>query len=176
MPATPHSYLTIDGITGSDSGTGVSSTAGSIEVLEFSFSVSHVGSQPPGQPRSVEAVTRTPLTVKKKVDKRSPKLFKACCRAAIFSEAELVVYATNPDNPYAKYKMKGVHVSGFSTASSDHIPEETLQLTFDQMKVTFDNAGIGTEQEGNTATGSVDETWNWIMEVPGFTWMPTGNI
>lgn len=174
--ATPNSYLELDGITGSGAGSGATNSAGSIEVLEFEFSVSHVGSQPPGQPRSVEAVIRSPLSIKKKVDSRSPKLFKACCRAEIFSEAKLKVFATNPTLPYVTYEMRGVHISQFSTSSSDHIPEETIQLTFDQMKVTFDKSGIGTAQEGNTSTGTVDETWNWIMEIPGFTWMPTGNI
>lgn len=157
-------------------GTTAANHPGAIEVLKFSFSVDHVGSQPPGQPRSVEGVTRTPLTIDRAVDSRSPKLFSYCCRATIIETAKLLVFGPRTDVPYLTYEMKGVHISKYAPSSDGNLPTETLDLTFDQMKVKFDNAGIGEAVHGNGRGGNVTYTWNWVMEVPGFTWMPTGNI
>lgn len=147
-------------------GTGVAARPGAIEVLDFSFGVEQVGSEPSGRPRSVEAVNRSAFEFKKTVDARSPKLFRFCCEGTFIRQAECQIYG--PTNvPYLIYHMRHVHVASYSAKGGSELGTETIKLTYGEMAVKFNNAGIGTENQGNSKTGTVQTKWSWVLEVPG---------
>ena len=94
----------------------------------------------------------------------------------MISEAKLKIFGPRHDKPYLTYKMKGVRVSTYEPSGGEKLAVEKIGLRFDQMSVKFDNAGIGTARNGNGRAGTVEYTWNWTMDVPGFSLMPTGYV
>ncbi len=148
-------------------GTNAANRKGAIEVLDFGFSVEQIGTEPSGRPRSIEAVTRSRFTFEKAVDSRSPKLFKYCCEGTLIWQAECQVFGPVGNKPYLVYHMGHVHVSKYNPSGGSKLPTETIELTFGEMAVKFDNAGIGGSKHGNTRTGSVTTKWSWILDVQG---------
>lgn len=140
---------------------------GAIEVLEFGFKIEQIGSEQSGRPRSVESVERSRFTFKKAVDARSPKLFKWCCDGTLIWQAECQVFGPVPNTPYLTYYMGHVHISSYEPSGSDDVPTETIELTFGEMGVKFNNAGIGGATHGNSRSGSVQTKWSWIFDVEG---------
>lgn len=158
-------------------GTGAKNLPGGIEVLSFGFSIEQIGSEDEaGRPRNVEKIARSDLEITKAADSRSPKLFIMCCRNEMISNAKLKIFGPRYDRPYLTYEMQGVHISKYAPSGGGDLTTETIGLRFNQMRVKFDNAGIGTSRNGNGRAGTVTEEWNWIMEVAGFTPVPTGTV
>ena len=154
-------------------GTNIARRQGAIEVLDFTFSIDQIGSEPSGRPRSIEAVTRSNFVFTKSVDSRSPKLFRYCCEGTYIAKAECQIYGP-ADEPYLTYHMAHVHVGSYSPSGGSSLPMETIGLTFGEMAVKFNNAGIGEERHGNTRTGTVVTKWSWVIDVPGLD--PTGML
>lgn len=127
---------------------------GSIEVLDYSFSIKQVGSEEGGRPRSVERVEHSQVRIKKFVDNRSPLLFEYCVKGEYISEAELLIFGTNPSEPYLKYTMSYVHVASYEPSGGSDLPVESIGLTYGQMKVQW--------LDGDNIT----RAWSWVMEVP----------
>ena len=148
-------------------GTTAKNLPGAIEVLEFGFKVEQVGSEQSGRPRSIEAVKRSRFTFKKAVDSRSPKLFKWCCDGTLIWQAQCQVFGPVKGTPYVTYHMGHVHISSYSPSGGGSLPTETIELTFGEMAVKFNNAGIGEAKHGNSRTGSVKTKWSWIFDVEG---------
>jgi type VI protein secretion system component Hcp len=148
-------------------GTNAANRAGAIEVLNFTFKIEQIGSEQSGRPRSVEAVARSRFVFEKAVDSRSPKLFKYCCEGELIWQAECQIFGPNPGVPYLVYHMGHVHVSGYEPSGGTSLPTEKIELTFGEMAVKFNNAGIGADVHGNTRTGSVLTKWSWLLDVQG---------
>jgi len=147
-------------------GTNAANRPGSIEVLDFSFSVEQIGSEPSGRPRSIESIARSKFVFKKAVDSRSPKLFRYCCEGTYIAKAECQIYGPT-NTPYLTYHMAHVHIASYAPSGGEELPTETIGLTFGEMAVKFDNSGIGEGKHGNTRTGSVVTKWSWIFDIPG---------
>lgn len=141
---------------------------GAIEVLSYNFTVNQKGSEPGGRPRSVEEVVRSEVRIKKMADSRSPKLFRYCCEGAYIASVEIQVYGPVLDKPYLTFHLSYVHISSFEPAGGgpDGFPIEMIGLTYGQMAIKFDNAGMGSKQQGNARSGSVENEWSWVMEMP----------
>lgn len=139
--------------------------AGAIEVLDFSFKIEQVGSEPPGRPRSVERIERSEFEFTKAADSRSPKLFRYCCEGTYIGIAELQIFGPT-SVPYICYRMSYVHVSSFSPSGGSELATERIGLKFGEMGVKFNNAGIGLPAQGNSRSGSVTAKWSWVMEIP----------
>lgn len=158
-------------------GTNSENVPGAIEVLSFSFSIDQVVSEDAdGRQGIVERIQRGDVEIEKAADSRSPKLFIYCCKAVMFEKAELKIFGPRVDKPYLIYEMKGVRISKYAASGGSSLATEKIGLRFGQMKVKFDNAGIGTARNGNSRVGKVEYTWNWTMEVPGFSPLPPGTI
>ena len=151
----------------SDYGSNAANRAGAIEVLDFSFKIEQIGSEEGGRPRSVETVVRSRFVFEKAVDARSPKLFKYCCEGELIWQAECQIFGPNPNVPYMVYHMGHVHVSSFEPSGGSSLATEKIELTFGEMAVKFDNAGIGAVKHGNSRTGSVTAKWSWVFDVRG---------
>lgn len=161
----------------SDYGTNAKNAAGAIEVLDFSFGITQVVSEDEdGRQGVVERIERGDVEIEKAVDARSPKLFIFCCKAVMLSEAKLKIFGPRLDKPYLTYSMKGVRISKYEASGGSELATEKIGLRFSQMKVKFDNAGIGSARNGNGRTGTVEYTWNWTMDVPGATPVVPGFI
>ena len=175
--ATSNVYLEIYETLGSSDPLGTSGTensSGSIEVLDFSFTIEQkYSSEEDGRAGFVERVDKTPLTITKAADKISPKLFGFCCKGNMLYKIELKIFGPRPDKPYLVYTMQNVRICKYEPSGGEDLTTEKIEFNFGQMNVKFDNAGIGTARNGNSSYGGLDYTWNWIMHVPGFTPMPT---
>jgi hypothetical protein len=69
--------------------------------------------------------------------------------------------------------MHNVRISRYAPSGGEDLATEEIDIFFGQMGVIFDKAGIGTARTGNTSSGAVEYTWNWVLQVPGFVPMPT---
>jgi type VI protein secretion system component Hcp len=148
-------------------GTNAANRMGAIEVLSFGFKIEQVGSEPSGRPRSIESVARSRFTFEKAVDSRSPKLFKYCCEGELIWQAECQIFGPNPGIPHTVFHMGHVHVSSYEPSGGTALATEKIELTFGEMAVKFNNAGIGDAIHGNSRTGSVMTKWSWILDVQG---------
>ena len=147
-------------------GTGSVSHPGAVEVLSYSFAINQIGSEEPGRPRSVEKVARSPLTIVKAADSRTPRLFRYCVRGEFITKARLQVFGPDPTKPYLTYTFSYVHVSSFEPSGGAELSTETIGLSYGQMEVEFDNQGLGTSIQGNSKTGKNWSKWSWVMEMP----------
>lgn len=155
-----------DRTSGTAYGTNAFNLPGSIEVLEFNFNLTQVGSEPPGRPRSIERVDRSEVSVVKAVDSRSPILFRYCCEGTFIGAAEIQCYGPVPTAPYLVYRLQHVHIGTYSPSGGDGVPTETIGLRFGEMGVLWDDTGIGIEQHGNTKQGRIGHNWSWVAEWP----------
>jgi type VI protein secretion system component Hcp len=124
---------------------------GSIEVLEYKFSINQVGSEDPGRPRSVESIQRSQFRFKKFVDNRSPILFFYCVTGKWITKAELMVFGTDRVSPYLTYTMSDVHVSSYEPSGGGDLPTEWISLMYGRMCVDVDK---------------VKRAWSWVFESP----------
>ena len=175
--ATSNVYLTIKETLGADNSLGasgvVNATSG-IEVLEFSFAIEQqMSSEEDGRAGFVERVDKTALSIKKAADYSSPKLFQFCCKGSQLYLARLHVFGPRTDREYLVYEMQNVRISKYAPSGGEDLVTEEIEITFGQLSVKFDRAGIGTARNGNGQYGSVEYAWNWVLHVPGFTPMPT---
>lgn len=158
-------------------GTTSGNAAGAIEVLNFTFKIEQiVSADEDGRRGVVERIQRGEMEITKACDSRSPKLFILCCKAVMISDAKLKLFGPRSDKPYMEFKMQGVRIASYEPTGGAEFATEKIALRFDQMKVKYDNAGIGTSRNGNSRAGTVEYTWNWTMDVPGFSIMPPGLI
>jgi len=148
-------------------GTNAANRKGAIEILNFSFRIEQEGTEASGRPRSIEHVKRSTFAFEKAVDARSPKLFKYCCEGELIWQAECQIFGPNPGIPYLVYHMGHVHVSSYEPSGGTSLATEKIELTFGEMAVKFNNAGIGLPMHGNTRTGSVTTKWSWLLDVQG---------
>ncbi|HBN77337.1 MULTISPECIES: type VI secretion system tube protein Hcp [Rubinisphaera] len=169
--ATSNVYLILseklfDETTDGKYGTTAINRPGAIEVLNFGFSINQVGSEDPGRPRSVEKIDRTDVKITKAVDSRSPLLFKYCCQGSFIGAAEIQCFGPDPSTPYLVYRMQFVHISSYTPSGGGDVPTEEIGLRFGEMGVRWNDAGIGSERQGNSKTGTLHSNWSWVMEWP----------
>ena len=148
-------------------GTNAANRKGAIEVLDFSFKIEQIGSEQSGRPRSIEAVTRSRFAFEKAIDARSPKLFKYCCEGTLIWQAECQIFGPNPGVPHTVFHMGHVHVSSYEPSGGSKLATEKIELTFAEMAVKFNNAGVGLPIHGNSRSGSVTTKWSWLLDVQG---------
>jgi type VI protein secretion system component Hcp len=139
------------GDAGDTFGSTVAGKTGSIEVLDYGFSIEQVGTEEGGRPRSVERIKRSTVTITRWVDNRSPLLFEYCVKGEYIATAELQIFGRDRDTPYLKYIMSFVHIGKYSASGGSDLPKETIELIYGQMRITFE---------------SVTRAWSWVVEAP----------
>lgn len=156
---------------GADYGVTVSNAKGAIEVLDFEFKIEQIGSEEGGRPRSVESIERGELRFKKAVDSRTPLLFYFCCCGEFISEAALQFYGPSGCPPFLTYTLGYVHVASYEPSGSvNNVPTEWIGLRYGQMKVSWDQTGMGNSTyQGNSRTGTTTKEWSWVLDAP--VWM-----
>jgi len=111
---------------------------GTIEVLSWSWGVSQTSTGGGGGAGVVGRATGH-VTLIKRIDKATPLLFKRCVDGTPIPLA--TVYLTRQDGQtYLKYELKNVMVSSIvhgGDVDGDGLPDETLELTFTGVKLTY---------------------------------------
>ncbi len=130
-------FIEIEGIPGEST---APAHKGTIEVLSWSWGVSQTSTSGAGSGAGVVSRERTGhVTLIKRIDKATPLLFKRCVDGTPIPLA--TVYLTRPDGQtYLKYELKNVMVSSIvhgGDVDGDGLPDETLELSFDGVKLTY---------------------------------------
>lgn len=116
-------FLEIDGIPGEST---APAHTGTIDILSWNWGIS--------QTASVGTVS-----VIKRIDKATPLLFQDCTDGTVIPLA--TVYLTRQDGQtYLEYDLRSVIVSSIShggDVNGDGLPDETLELSFDGVKLTY---------------------------------------
>ena len=99
------------------------------------------------------------IVVTKALDKASPKLAEAVCRATVFPKVEIELTARYTDMgrvTYYAYELKNVQVTSYhvGTTAADPVPVEELTLNFEEIKVTYTE----TDNQGRSK-GNVEYEW-----------------
>lgn len=82
------------------------------------------------------------VSVTRQVDKSSTKLQEACANGTFFKDVEVHMCTTvkNKQEPYMKYKLYDVIVSGYSSmffASGQPLPKENLSMSYTKVEWTY---------------------------------------
>ncbi len=129
-------FTEIEGIPGEST---VAAHKGSIEVLSWSWGLSQTSTSGAGGGAGVVGRGTGHVTLIKRIDKATPLLFKRCVDGTPIPLA--TVYLTREDGQtYLKYELKNVMVSSIvhgGDVDGDGLPDETLELTFTGVKLTY---------------------------------------
>jgi type VI secretion system secreted protein Hcp len=132
-------YLKLDTVDGESTRKGFEKW---IEIFSFSLGASNPATIGSGAGAGAGKVSMSALSVMKKSDATSPKLFGACCAGKHFPKASLVLNKAGGDASvdYIKYEFTEVFVDSvqWSGASGgDDTPTESLSLAFATVHVTY---------------------------------------
>ncbi|MBK8916158.1 MAG: type VI secretion system tube protein Hcp [Phycisphaerales bacterium] len=94
------------------------------------------------QQRARGETTLGDIVVVRQLDKSTTKLQEACANGTFFNEVEIHLCTTvkNKQEPYLKYKMKNVIVTGFSfhgNASGSPLPTEQVTFGYTEVEWTY---------------------------------------
>jgi type VI secretion system secreted protein Hcp len=114
-----------------------------IAILQISNTISRTipqGSK--DQQRAKGETVLAPVSIRRDVDKSSPKLAEACASGKFFPEAEFHLCSTvnGKEEPYLKFKLKDVIVSNYGFAGNstgDPIPSEDVLLDYTEIEWTY---------------------------------------
>lgn len=146
-------------------GSTASYMTGSMEVLEWDYKIEQEGSQEGGKPRSVERVKHGEFTIKRQMDRRSPKLFYYCCSGEFINQAQLTMFSFMT-TPFLTITMNWVHVSAYEPKGGEGVPLEIVGFRYGEMSIKWNDAGMGDENYGVTLNGSIASSWSWVFETP----------
>jgi len=108
-----------------------------------------------------------PLVISKHVDKSTPKLFEGVANGTRFSKVEVHITATASGGgkvTYLKFELENVYISSNTFGGhvqSEHIPNESIQLHYATVKVTYTEYDEKGKKKGDVAGG-----WNALEGKP----------
>jgi type VI secretion system secreted protein Hcp len=126
-------FLKIDGLTDPETN--------GLEVLSFSWGASEQTSQ--GSNHATGKVTLSDLSIMKKVDPASPKLFQACVTGQHFQKVQLLALRNDDSGrrqPFYKLTLGDVVVGSIQHAGSaggDDTPTESVSLNFAKVEIVY---------------------------------------
>lgn len=74
------------------------------------------------------------VTIEKKADKASPKLFLATAQATVFPEVIITITRSGAD--YQQYKLSDAFIHSYSTSSSEEASNEDLSFAYTSLTFT----------------------------------------
>ena len=121
---------------------------GEIEVLSWSWGMSHAGSIAAGGGGGAGKTTFTDLSFTHTIDRASPLLMKACATGQHIKDATLVARkAGRGQREYLVIKLSDVIITGVQAAGAGEQPTETVSMHF---------ARVDFEYRPQRADGSAD--------------------
>ncbi|HTZ74020.1 MAG TPA: type VI secretion system tube protein Hcp [Candidatus Aquilonibacter sp.] len=130
-------YLKIDGLDGESLTKGKEKQ---IEVLSFSFGASQHITLASGGGKSGGKATATDLSIMKKVDKASPKLFSACCMGTGFPTATITcdkAMGSSGQQDFYKLILTNAFVSSIQWSGSSDVPMESVSFTAEKVEIDY---------------------------------------
>jgi type VI secretion system secreted protein Hcp len=132
-----------------------------IEILSYSHGVSQASSVRSSAGASSGGRTdHQDLSIVKRLDKASPKLFLACCKGDHIAEVKIeLCRATGDKQKYMEYKMTDVMISsvrpGGSSQGGEEIPLEEVSFNYGKIELTYTATG-----KDGKAAGDVKANWD----------------
>jgi type VI secretion system secreted protein Hcp len=129
-------FLKIDGIEGESAD---SKHKGEIEVLSFSWGVTHPGTPGHGGGRGAGKAAFQDFHFVARTSKASPKLFLACASGSHVKDAILTARRAGKEQlEFLKYKLSTVLVSAFQTGGSDDgEPHDQISLNYAKVELEY---------------------------------------
>jgi type VI secretion system secreted protein Hcp len=110
---------------------------GSIEVLNWSWLVSHASSGAAGGGGRMGKAELSDVMVVLRLDSATPRLFDACARGKRFSEALLSVRRNGMVGDYLTLRLRDAVLTSVSTAHSGDDPVVQISLGFASVHMTY---------------------------------------
>ena len=170
-------YLKIDGIPGESLD---SKHKDWIELLGFDFGATQATSATASSAggASAERVNLSDFSIRKFIDKATPKLFEACCQGKHIKEVTLHINRAGGEKMlYLEIKLEevivssteieGMAVSGQQAATGNidtaqDLPSERIKFNYARIKVTYTQQKRSDGQGGGNITGGWDRTGNRV--------------
>ncbi|WP_435020236.1 Hcp family type VI secretion system effector [Tundrisphaera sp. TA3] len=131
-------FLKIDGIEGESAN---AKHKGEIDIESYSMAAHQTGTFATGGGGGAGKASFSDITVVKKVDKSSPKLFEACATGKHIKSVVISVNkAGGQQEEYIKYTLSDVLISGFQgsgSESSDSVPTESISFNFAKIEMEY---------------------------------------
>ena len=129
------------------------------DLLSMSWGVSKAGGGATGQTRRRGVAVVEDMAITKEADKSSPKLAEAVVSGKVFPKVEIHNTATYGEGraTFMKYELKNVAITMHSLGASgggDAVPQETMSLNFEEVKMTY----IEYDDKGSKK-GNVEMSW-----------------
>lgn len=119
-----------------------------IDITGFSQSI-HQPTTPGAESRRSGGVVFEDITVKKELDKSSPKLTEALVKGKVFEKVEIHFTDSLSEGeriPYYTYELKNVRIISYSiSGDADDRPTEEISFNYEEIKTTYkeiDEAGV----------------------------------
>ncbi len=100
------------------------------------------------------------ISLKKELDKSSPKLAEAVCKGRVFPKVEIDVTASYTNEgrvTYYRYELKNCQVVDYTVGGSgqaEEVPSEDISINFEEIKVTYTE----NDKDGKSK-GNVEYSW-----------------
>lgn len=141
-------YLEIEGVQGESTSPG---HKGAVEVLSWSWGLSQTSSAGAGGAAGREKTGH--VTLIKRVDKATPKLFERCAKGTHFPHA-VVTMSRFDGQTYLQYELLDVSLDSFKHGGDlddDGMPDEVIEMTFGGAKLTFTQYDAAGKPSGQTS-------------------------
>jgi type VI secretion system secreted protein Hcp len=140
-----------------------------IEIKGFDFGASQSTSATASSSggATAERVNLSDFTIRKFIDKASPKLFEACCKGQHIKEVTLSVNRAGGDKvKYLEVKLEEVIVSATTIdgnpAVEGDLPSEVVKFNFGRIKKTYTQQKRQDGSGGGNVAGGWDRTKNKV--------------
>jgi type VI secretion system secreted protein Hcp len=113
---------------------------GEIEVLSFSWGVSNITSLGAGSGGGSGKATPQAVTITKKLDKSSPKLYQMVAQGDHFKNATIVLRKSgSTQQEYCVVTLETVYPSGYQVSGSDgsELPLESISLNYSKILTEY---------------------------------------
>lgn len=130
-----------------------------IEVFSYNWGVQQSGSSSSGSGAGAGKCQVQNFSFVKRYDKSSPILFMKCCTGEHIKEANFAVRKAGGEQvEFIKFKFTEVVVTKVSTggSGSDEIPMETIDFTFTQCHIDYQEQGADGKAKGGPVHGGWD--------------------
>ena len=130
------------------------------DLATFSQGMEKPGGGATGPTRRRGDVVLNDIVCTKELDKASPKLAEAVCKAKVFPKVEIHVTAGGTGAgrvTYYAYALKNCMVTSYNVSGSgqsEEVPTEEFALNFEEIKVTYTEVS----QEGKKK-GNIEYSW-----------------
>ncbi len=154
-------YLKIDGVEGESLTKGKEKQ---IEVLSFSWGASQHITLASGGGKSGGKASASDLSIMKKVDKASPKLYLACCQGKAYPTATITcdkAMGESGQQDFYKVILTNAFVSSIQWSGSSDVPMESVSFTAEKVQIEY----AADSSDNKSLEGFTNASWDFAKSV-----------